>query len=301
MSGVRIGVDIGGTKIDAVVVDENAEVLGRHRIAVRKGHQGVVDAAVEAVATLTAEAGISVTDALSIGVGIPGTVTDGVVHHAQNLDVHELDLASALREAWGRDVFVENDVTAAAVGAWQIVAPERRSVAYLNLGTGLAAGIILDGKLWRGAYGAAGEIGYISVDPRGPEDPEGNPGGLETYASGSGIVLQWGADGSDARAIMAAAAKGDPAAEAIRDRLYFGVASAIRVLVLAYDVEEVIIGGGLTGLGDSLLDGTTAVLDDWSSKSAFLNSLKLTERTRMLEGYRPVAAIGAALLGVDNG
>ncbi|WP_062076838.1 ROK family protein [Demequina globuliformis] len=301
MSGVHIGVDIGGTKIDAVVVDENAEVLGRHRIPVRRGPEGVVAATAEAVATLTAEAGITVADAATVGVGIPGTVTDGIVRYAQNLDLKELDLAGELGKLWGRGVYVENDVSAAAIGAWRLAAPDANSVAYLNLGTGLAAGIILDGRLWRGAYGAAGEIGYVSIDPRGPVDAEGVPGGLETYASGSGIVRQWGVPDSDARTIMAAAAKGDPAAEAIRERLYVGVASAIRVLVLAYDVEQVIVGGGLTGLGDTLLDGTTAVLDEWSEASSFLSSLALAKRTRMLEGYKPVAAIGAAMLGVEHG
>ncbi|WP_061960860.1 ROK family protein [Demequina flava] len=301
MSGVRIGVDIGGTKIDAVVVDDNAEVLGRHRVPVRKGPDGVLSATTEAVATLTSEVGINVTDAASVGIGIPGTVTNGVVRYAQNLDLEELDLASALGSHWGREVLVENDVSAAAIGAWKLVAPQSHSVAYLNLGTGLAAGIILDGQLWRGVHGAAGEIGYVSIDPTGPVDAEGVAGGLETYASGSGIVRQWGKPGADAREIMALAAKADPDAVAIRDRLYVGVASAIRVLVLAYDVEEVIIGGGLTGLGDSLMDGTTHVLDEWARSSSFLSSLALAKRTRMLEGYKPVAAIGAAMLGVNHG
>ncbi|WP_062069793.1 ROK family protein [Demequina sediminicola] len=301
MSGVHIGVDIGGTKIDAVVVDENAEVLGRHRIPVRKGAEGVVSAAVEAVGTLTQEAGISVADAVTVGIGIPGTVTDGVVRYAQNLELNELDLASALREVWGRKVYVENDVSAAAVGAWKLVGGDARSVAYLNLGTGLAAGIILNGELWRGAYGAAGEIGYLSVDPMGPKDFEGCPGNLETYASGSGIVSQWPEPGVDARSILLLAAQGDARAVEIQERLYFGVASAIRALVLAYDVEEVILGGGLTGLGDSLMEGTSRVLNDWASQSAFVNSLKLVERTRTLSGHRHVPAIGAALLGVEHG
>ncbi|WP_084077189.1 ROK family protein [Demequina sp. NBRC 110057] len=301
MTGVSIGVDIGGTKIDAVAVDERLQILHRHRVPVERGPEGVVRSAQAAVEVVTRKCAIDITEAHSVGVGIPGAVSGGVVRHALNLDLTELDLAAALGDAWGRPVQVENDVNAAAVGAWRLVGTDARSVAYLNLGTGLAAGIILDGQLWRGSRGTSGEVGHISVDPLGPADAEGNPGGLETYASGSGIVRQWGDPTADARDVMALAAKGDPRAMEIRERLFLGVAHSIRVLVLAYDVEEVIVGGGLTGLGDVLLDGTAGVLKGWADGSRFLASLELAARTRILEGHRPVAAMGAALLGVAHG
>src|SRR5690606_42029336 len=88
------------------------------------------------------------------------------------------------------------------------------SVADLNVGTGLAAGIILGGRLWRGVRGAAGEIGHISINPAGPVGADGLAGGLETYASGSGMVQQWGTSGAHAEDVLAAAASGD--AEAVR-------------------------------------------------------------------------------------
>lgn len=301
MTGVRIGVDIGGTKVDAIAVDDRLQVLHRHRVPVEVGPAGVVRSAQAAVEVVTRKCAVDVADTLSIGVGIPGAVSGGVVRHALNLQLTELDLATALSDVWGRPVQVENDVNAAAVGAWRLVGTDARSVAYLNLGTGLAAGIILDGQLWRGARGTSGEVGQIAIDPAGPPDGDGNRGGLETYASGSGIVRQWGDPTMDAREVMALAVKGDPRALEIRERLFLGVAHAIRILVLAYDVEEVIVGGGLTGMGDVLLDGTAGVLREWAEGSPFLASLELAQRTRILEGHRPVAAIGAALLGATHG
>ena len=101
-------------------------------------------------------------DVESVGVGVPGGVVDGVVTYALNLGIERLDLAARPRARVGhapRDRQRRQRRRARGVGA---AVGERRSLAYLNLGTGLAAGIILDGQLWRGARGAAGEIGHIS-------------------------------------------------------------------------------------------------------------------------------------------
>ena len=301
MTGERIGVDIGGTKVDAVVVAPGGAVLARHRVPVELGPEGVVASAHRAVVHAVEAAGIELTEAVSVGVGVPGAVTDGVVRHALNLGVTELDLAGALRGVWSLPVQVENDVNAAAVGAWHLSGPGSRSVAYLNLGTGLAAGLILDGRLWRGAHGAAGEIGHISIDPQGPLGADGMPGGLETYASGSGISHQWGRDGESVREVLAAARQGDQQAAAIRDRLMYGVATAVRILVLTFDVDRVMLGGGLTGMGAELTDGAQAVIDDWESASPFLGSLGMGERMSLVPAEQPVAAIGAAMLEVDRG
>lgn len=301
MTDTRIGVDIGGTKVDAVVVDQHGDLLHRHRVAVERGPQGVVRSATAAVAQVARDAGVRISDLPSIGVGIPGAIEHGIVRHALNLELVELDLAARLRNAWGVPVAVENDVNAAAWGAWHRAGGEHRSVAYLNVGTGLAAGVILDGRLWRGARGAAGEIGHISIDPHGPLDGDGLPGGLETYASGSGMVRQWGRPGADARDVVAAADGGEELAQRIVAQLYYGIACALRVLVLTYDVDEVVLGGGLTGMGSRLTDGVGRVIDGWADESAFLSSLDLRGRSRLLDPGVPLAAIGAALVEVEHG
>jgi predicted NBD/HSP70 family sugar kinase len=296
---VRIGIDIGGTKTDVVAVDAAGGIAHQLRVASGFGPEGVVATTVDAVLAVAKALGVSVDSFDSIGVGIPGVVTSGRVAHAMNLGLNDLDLASALGAALGRDVAVENDVNAAALGAWQLVDHRAHSIAYLNLGTGLAAGLVLDGRLWRGSRGTAGEIGHILVDPAGPVGPDGQRGGLETLASGSGLSAQWPSDAAHpVRELLAAAAAGDERAVAIRSGLFEGVASAVRILVLTIDVERVIIGGGISNLGDELLAGVRAVFDRWSlADSPFVGSLDLADRISIAPHDVPLAAVGAALVG----
>jgi len=297
---VRLGVDIGGTKTDVVLVHAGA-VVARHRAPSGFGPDEVISSATSAVDAVLADAGVSRDRVESIGIGIPGGVTDGVVTYALNLGLERLDLAGALAEAWGVRPVIDNDVNVAALGAWVLRGRTPSSLAYLNLGTGLAAGLILNGSIWRGARGTAGELGHISVDPAGPRDGDGLPGALETYASGSGITRQWGVPGAIARDVLDAAERGDEAAVAIRDGVYFGVASAVRAIVLMIDVETVVLGGGLSGYGQPLVDGTRRILDEWSTASPFLASLAISERLELLDPEVPIAALGAADLGAQLG
>jgi predicted NBD/HSP70 family sugar kinase len=114
-------------------------------------------------------------------------------------------------------------------------------MAYLNLGTGLAAGLVLGGRLWRGSRGVAGEIGHIPVDPAGPLCPCGQRGCLELMASGSAVARQWPPDEpKPVRALFAAADAGDALAIEVRARLVDNVAAAVRLLVLTVDVDDVV-------------------------------------------------------------
>jgi len=119
-------------------------------------------------------------------------------------------------------------------------------LAYLALGTGLAAGFVLSGALRRGAHGAAGEIGHVPVDPAGALCSCGQRGCLELSASGSALSAAWPSEGElpPAVALFAAAAAGNPAAVVARDRYAARVADAIRMLGLAVDPAAIIIGGG---------------------------------------------------------
>lgn len=297
---MHMGIDIGGTKTDVVLTDAAGAVMDRERVATARGSSGVTTSTVDAVVTLCARTGVPIDQAESVGVGIPGAVTDGVVRQALNLDIDRFDLASALAERWGVRPVVDNDVNVAALGAWTLSGRTHGSMAYLNLGTGLAAGLILDGRLWRGARGAAGEIGHVSIDPAGPTDADGLPGGLETYAAGSGIVRQYGGDAVSAMEVLARA-DSEPEAEAIVERLYLGVATAVRMLVLTVDVEHVVIGGGLAGLGAPLLAGVRTHFDAWGARSDFLASVEFAQRVSLVDATLPVAAIGAAMSGAGRG
>jgi len=263
------------------------------------GHDAVAGTAVSAITGIADLCRIAPADFESIGVGIPGVVdsSSGRVSHAVNLGLEGLLLGDVILARLGVEVRVDNDVTAAALGTYQHLRPGA-SMGYLNLGTGLAAGIVIDGQPWRGARGGAGEIGHIPVDPSGALCGCGQRGCLETVASGSGIARQWQSeDPYPARALFAAADAGDPRAREIRSKLATGVASAVRLLVLTIDVETIVIGGGLSRLGDQLLTDVREVLSGWAAESAFLSSLDLSSRVQLVPQGFPAAAVGAALIG----
>ena len=162
----RVGIDIGGTKIEAVLVDPQDNVRNVVRIPARRGNAQVIDD----VVSITHEvAGDLFDQVATVGIGIPGQVNPetGRVDNVVNLDIDTLELGAEAGKRLGIPVHVENDVNAAAVGAARMVGgshPEG-TIVFLNFGTGLAAGIVVDGVVQHGFSGAAGEIGHIPIDP----------------------------------------------------------------------------------------------------------------------------------------
>jgi glucokinase len=301
---MRLGIDIGGTKTAAVAIGADGELSDQVRMPTGFGAEAVVATALRTVERMTRLAGLEMPAFSSIGVGIPGTVDSatGRVAHAVNLGLEGLDLGARLSDRLGVDVRIENDVKAAALGAHHLLGVadgiRTHSMAYLNLGTGLSAGIVLGGRLLRGGHGAAGEIGHLPVDAAGEVCGCGQHGCLETLASGSAISRMWPTDDPlPAREVFAAADAGVPRAVDVRERFLTGVAAAVRVLVLATDVDDVVIGGGLAALGDPLAAGTRRILNEWAADSAFLASLDLAARVRVIPLGFPAAAVGAALVG----
>jgi glucokinase len=236
---LRAGVDLGGTKIQAVVVDERFQVVGEERRPTpTKGKPADVAAEIAAAVRGAATAADAEASELSsIGVGSPGDVDDanGTVTSARNLPNWDgsFPLAGALQEELGPRVSLGNDVNVATMAEATLGAGQPyRSMLGVFWGTGVGGGVVLDGKLWLGRD-AAGEIGHMVVKVGGAKCPCGRHGCMEAYA-GRGAM--------EARA-RELAKKGERAIEA----LGAGVASAVNLL----DVEAVIIGGGLgVRLGD---------------------------------------------------
>ena len=298
-----IGLDIGATKTLGVLVDDDGRVLEQVREATEPGPDGVVRTAARVVAHLGAA-----TDgapATSVGFGIPGLVDveRGMVKHAVNLGVDGdwVPLRAELEARLGVRVAVENDVNVATLGA--VALSGIRDLVYLSIGTGLAAGLVLDGVLRRGATGAAGEIGHVPIDPNGAVCQCGQRGCLETVASGRALAEAWHPAGSQegdvppAQAVFAAAAAGDPRAVEVRDRFAAGVADAVRTLCLSVDPATIVLGGGVSHLGARLVEAVGDALRTQAASSPFLASLDLAARIRVIPDDQPVAAIGAALLG----
>ena len=308
--GLRLGIDVGATKTAAVLIDPAGAVAHEVRLPTALGEEGVLRTISAAIEGIAAAAGVDGAGFTSVGIGIPGTVdpVTGRVSHAVNLGVENLDLATLVAARTGLAVRVENDVKAAALGAYHALrdpaaadgSEEIDSMAYLNLGTGLAAGFVLGGELWRGARGVAGEIGHIPI-AEGPACPCGQRGCLELYASGSALARMWPSDDPQpVRALFDAADGGDDAAAKVRRSFMASVASAVRILVLTMDVDLVVIGGGISNLGQRLLDALRDALDAQASTSRFLASQHLSPRVRLVPRGVPVAAVGAAFIGVPG-
>ncbi|KAA9111332.1 ROK family protein [Microbacterium rhizomatis] len=296
---MKIGLDVGGTKTDAVAVAPGGAIAGRVRLATGWGPDAVIQTVIDAVASLRRELALPDGAIASVGIGTPGQVVSGTgrVVHAVNLGVDELDLAAAVAPALGVPVHVENDVKAAAIGAYALLGATG-SMAYLNLGTGVAAGIVLDGALRRGPRGTAGEVGHISVDPHGPLCRCGQRGCIEALAGGGAIAERWSRPGAlPVRDVFDAADAGDALARDLRHGLARGVAAAVRILVLTADVDTVVLGGGITALGARLMADVSAELGASAAASPFMRSLGLEERVALLPAGSPAAALGAALIG----
>lgn len=297
-AGARaVGLDIGGTKTHGVVLADDGSILAQVRKSTRPGAEGVLDTAERVFGALGREIGGRLT--CNVGVGVPGLVDveRGMLRHAVNLDVNgdDLPLRDLLAERLGVPVVVENDVNAAALAARALVAVD--DVVYLSLGTGLAAGLVLDGRLRRGEHGAAGEIGHLPVDPGGTVCGCGQVGCLETIASGRALAVAWPTPaGPSAADLFAAAADGDVKAVAVRDRFCWGVASAIRALCLTIDPERIVLGGGVVEVGEPLREQVVLQLRALGEGSPFLASLGLADRLSMVPPHYPVAAVGAALV-----
>ncbi|WP_307861810.1 ROK family protein [Nocardioides sp. SYSU D00065] len=299
LAGARaVGLDIGGTKTHGVVLGEDGTILAQVRRVTAPGADGVVATAHEVYEALRRETGGAPTG--RVGVGVPGLVDvgRGMLRHAVNLGVNgdDLPLRDLLTERLGVPTVVENDVNAAALAAQALVGAD--DVVYLSVGTGLAAGLVIEGRLRRGEHGAAGEIGHLPVDPAGAECGCGQTGCLETIASGRALARAWPTpDGPPAAALFAAAAQGDPAAVAVRDRFCWGVASAVRALGLTIDPECIVLGGGVSEVGEPLREQVVHQLRALGQGSPFLASLELADRLSMVPQHYPVAAVGAAILG----
>ena len=245
------GIDVGGTKTAVFVVDSAGAILGR---ATRPSTAGDQARAADAIVACLDEAlegtGFARADLRAAGVGVPGRVDPhtGSVTLAVNLGWHDFRLRDALERRIGRPVAVENDARAAALGLHERgVLGDADDLAYLAVGTGIAAGVVLDGALHRGARGLAGEIGHVIVQRGGPSCTCGQRGCLEAVAAGPSIARRAGA--ASAVEVFEAARSGDKVSRDLVEDVGRHLAWAAHLLVLTYDVQRVVIGGGVSHAG----------------------------------------------------
>ena len=259
------GVDVGGTKTLVVVTDDLDRVLYEH--AAPTDRTSLVDQ----IAGLVDDARRHLEgDIAAVGVAIPGHIDPGgSVSMAVNLGITHLPLGSMLQTELGIPIFVEHDARAAAFWLSEQVprgsTQSPASIAFIAIGTGISAGIVLDGAVLRGDNGFAGEVGHIAADPEGVVCACGLRGCLETIAAGPGIARQ--ADEAIAAGrntvlsphpsagdVFRAASAGDEVALEITGRVADHLTRAIRSLALTTGIKRIVMGGGVAAAGPALLE-----------------------------------------------
>lgn len=290
-----VGVDIGGTTTELVLLDPAGELMARTVVTTRPGPD-LVPGTVAAIRSLTEDRPIA-----RIGIGVPGQVDplDGSVGLAVNLGLgaDPVPLGAMVAAAFGVPVVVENDMRAAALGASRYLLPDAGVLVLVGIGTGVSAGVVIDGRIHRGRSGMAGEIGHVAVAPNGPRCACGQVGCLEAMISGSAIAARW-EQGQPAPAdgLLAAAADGDPAATRIVDEVMDHLVRALQWLILAYGADHVVLGGGVGSIGAPLLEPIRKRLALAAARSAVAGALLGPERVTCAPADLPLGALGAAAL-----
>jgi fructokinase len=256
---MRIGVDLGGTKIEALALGDDDRELVRRRVPTPRGdYQATISAVAELVLAIERELGLRG----SVGVGHPGSIspTTGLLRNANTtvLNGHAID--RDLETALARPLRLANDANCFAVSeASDGAAAGRTCVFGVIIGTGVGGGLVVDGRPLFGVNGIAGEWGHNPL-PRMHDDERPGPrcycgrrGCIETFLSGQGLVedYYWAGSGRadampDAQAIVRAAGEGDPACAAAVERYAERLARALAVVINLVDPDAIVLGGGLS-------------------------------------------------------
>lgn len=254
MSRYRIGIDLGGTKIEILVLAPDGSEVLRHRIPTPRGYDETIEAIAGLVRQAESQLGISAT----IGIGIPGVISpaSGWVKNANSVALNGRPLDQDAARALRRDVRVENDANCFALSEATDGAAAGYGVVFgVILGTGCGGGIVTNGRVHQGPHRVAGEWGHNPLPWPNLDEVPGNPcwcglsGCLETYISGPALARDCdGPDAWNASEIPARAKAGDATAQAAlfrhADRLARGLAQVVNLL----DPDAIVLGGGLSNM-----------------------------------------------------
>jgi glucokinase len=278
MKPFAVGIDVGGSKIAAGLVNREGKINAcfTTRAHSEKEPRYVIDAIEAAYHSVLKECGVSSSEVEGVCMGFAGTVNGpaGMILISSNLPAwHQMPLRDTVAERIGMPVILENDTNLCGLGEFYYGAGRgSRNMCYVTFSTGYGLGIIIDGKLYVGATGTAGEVAHIVVDVGGPPCTCGKNGCLMSYASGVGIS-RMAYDAIDAgketllrahatpdrkriggEAVAEAASQGDPVAQEIIQTAgyYFGV--GLSIIAQIVNPELIVYGGGLTNLGNQILE-----------------------------------------------
>jgi glucokinase len=304
-----IGVDLSGSALRSALVSERGEVISRRENALQQ--DVLAKQIIEAVTEFRAQS----PEVAALGIGVPGLVnpeTKRVIITSDLSVLIDSDLTEELVRATNLTVTVENDANAAAYGEYTAGAGRgSRDMFYVTLGKGIGGAIILNGKLWLGASGYAGEFGHITIDPEGEECYCGNTGCLETVASAPNIVRRTRErlyrDGTSSLSRLALnpdfkaadvareAANGDDFALLMIERTGRYIGAGVASVINLFNIERIVLGGGIVSEAGDLI---ISPIKREAARRSFQPCFEATSIVAAALGADAVS-IGAAMLARD--
>ncbi|MCI7801488.1 ROK family protein [Eubacterium sp.] len=313
---LRIGIDLGGTNIVAAVVNDEYEMVGKAKTptATPRSADEIFDDIAKVCKEAMAQAGVTIKDIFSVGIGTPGTVNkEGVIEFANNLGFVNVPAKEMLIERLGiENVYVDNDANCAALGEAQAGSGHgAKDFIAVTLGTGVGSGVIINGKIVAGVNNAGGECGHSVIVVDGEPCTCGRKGCWEAYASATALINQTKAamekypdsvmhelvkvNGGkvDGRTAFDAMRRGDIAGIKVVDAYVKYVACGLINLVNIFQPETICIGGGICNEGETLLRPLRRYID--SERYSVYS--KIQSKIVKAELGNDAGIIGAALLG----
>jgi glucokinase len=314
-----IGFDLGGMKMLCVLFDDDFKPV--HKIKVKTPPDNDATVVLEAIAGLTAEtvkqAGISINDVQCAGIAVPGPVdrNQGIVISTPNMGLVDFPLKRDLESKWGIPVFIENDANAGTYGEFRRGAGRgKKNVAGIFIGTGIGGGIVIDGKLYCGSAGYAGEIGHIIIMEGGPLCGCGQYGCLEAFASrtsmakdaiaaavAGNIPAAYKVAGSDfklykSKVFDICLKEGDARIQSIVDRAAYHMGIGMANLVNILNPELIVLGGGIADrIGEPYLRAVRKSMEDH-----LMQGIAKTISVALSELKELAIPIGAACIAVEG-
>lgn len=311
----HLGIDLGGTNIAVGVVDENFKIVGRGKMKTNapRPAEEICDDMATAVKMAVEDAGLTMDDIDTIGIGAPGSINPhtGMIAVSNNLQFEKVPMGPMLKERLGRDVFIENDASAAAYGEFLAGAGRgTQDMVAITLGTGVGGGVIIGGKLFSGSNLAGGELGHTVIVQGGEQCTCGRKGCWEAYASATGLIKLTKAsmeanpnskmwelcDGDINNASGRTAYDGmradDEAAKEVVKKYEEYVACGITNMVNIFQPEVLCIGGGISKEGDTLLAPIVEVVE----AERFTKNVEKQTVVKIAELGNDAGIIGAAYI-----
>jgi glucokinase len=290
---LTLGVDLGGSKILAAVVGPHGEIVSSDEsiTPATKGREAIMQSIVDSANRALERAGVAISEICAIGMGAAGISNPeaGILFSSPNLPgLRNVLMRDIMQEKLGKKTFLINDANAAALGEFYFGAARgAHNFIYITLSTGIGGGIVLDDKIYTGAIGAAGEVGHMTIDDNGPICNCGNKGCWEMLASATALarearhrikegvktsILEY-AEGDiekvTAQIIHSAAEQGDRLAKKLITRTGYYVGVGLANLINIFNPELIVIGGGLSNIGDMLLEPAFKTAGERAYKEAF--------------------------------